>query len=36
VDKFMNWTNGCISLKYSDIFELYEMIPLGTEVEVRD
>ena len=36
VDKFMNWTNGCISLKYSDIFELYEMIPIGTEVEVRD
>jgi murein L,D-transpeptidase YafK len=36
VDKFMNWTNGCISVKYSDIFELYEMIPLGTEVEVRD
>jgi murein L,D-transpeptidase YafK len=36
VDKFMNWTNGCISLKYSDIFELYEMIPLGTEVEVKD
>ena len=31
-----NWTNGCISVKYSDIFELYEMIPLGTEVEVRD
>jgi murein L,D-transpeptidase YafK len=36
VDKYMNWTNVCISLKYSDIFELYELIPLGTEVEVRD
>ena len=36
VDKFMNWTNGCISVKYSDIFELYEMIPIGTEVEVKD
>jgi murein L,D-transpeptidase YafK len=36
VDKYMNWTNGCISVKYSDIFEIYEMIPLGTEVEVRE
>lgn len=36
VDKFMNWTNGCISVKYSDIAELYEMIPIGTEVEVHE
>jgi murein L,D-transpeptidase YafK len=36
VDKYINWTNGCISVKYSDIFELYNLIPLGTEVEVRE
>jgi len=35
VDKYMNWTNGCISVKYSDIFELYDLIPLGTEVVVQ-
>ena len=36
VDKFINWTNGCISTKYSDIFELYDLIPLGTEVVVQE
>jgi murein L,D-transpeptidase YafK len=36
VDKFMNWTNGCISVKYSDIQELYELIPIGTEVEIQE
>jgi murein L,D-transpeptidase YafK len=35
VDKFLNWTNGCISLKYSDIFELYQTVPVGTEVVVQ-
>ena len=36
VDKFMNWTNGCISVKYSDIRELYDMLPIGTPVEIRE
>jgi murein L,D-transpeptidase YafK len=36
VDKFINWTNGCISTKYSDIFELYDLVPLGTEVVVQE
>lgn len=35
VDKFMNWTNGCVSVKYSDIFEIYEMLPVGTIVEIK-
>ena len=35
VDRFMNWTEGCISVKYSHISELYEMLPLGTPVEIR-
>ena len=35
VDKYMNWTMGCISVKYSEITELYEMLPIGTPVEIR-
>jgi murein L,D-transpeptidase YafK len=34
VDRYVNWTNGCISLKYSDVFEIYEMLPVGTEVVI--
>ena len=34
VDRFVNWTNGCISLKYSDVFEIYNMLPVGTEVVI--
>jgi len=34
VDRYVNWTNGCISLKYSDVFEIYDLLPLGTEVEI--
>jgi murein L,D-transpeptidase YafK len=36
VDKYMNWTNGCISTKYSDIFEIYDMLPIGTQVEILE
>lgn len=35
VDKFINWTSGCISVKYSDMDELYEMLPIGTEVVIE-
>jgi lipoprotein-anchoring transpeptidase ErfK/SrfK len=35
VDRYINLTEGCISVKYSDIFELYEMLPIGTPVEIR-
>lgn len=34
VDRYFNWTNGCISLKYSDVFEIYDMLPVGTEVVI--
>lgn len=34
VDRYVNWTNGCISVKYSDVFEIYEMLPIGTEVVI--
>lgn len=30
-----DWTDGCVALSDSDIEELYPLIPLGTEVEIR-
>lgn len=35
VDRYQNWTWGCISLKYSDIFELYNLLPVGTKITIR-
>ncbi len=35
VDYFQNWTNGCISLKRSEMDEIYSIIPLGTRVSIR-
>lgn len=35
VDRYQNWTWGCISLKYSDIFELYDLLPVGTQVTIQ-
>ena len=35
VDNFINWTDGCISVKFSDITELYDMLPVGTEVVIQ-
>lgn len=35
VDYFQNWTNGCISLKRTEMDELYEMIPIGTKVTIK-
>ena len=34
VDLFQNWTNGCIALKNEDVDELYDMLPVGTSVEI--
>jgi len=31
-----DWTNGCIALSDRDIDELYETIPVGTVVEIRE
>jgi hypothetical protein len=30
-----DWTQGCLALSDSDIDEIYPLIPLGTEVEIR-
>lgn len=35
VDYFQNWTNGCISLKRSEMDEIYALIPVGTRVSIR-
>ncbi|HRP55972.1 L,D-transpeptidase [Agriterribacter sp.] len=35
IDKYINWTEGCISVRYSDMDELYDMLPIGTEVIIE-
>jgi lipoprotein-anchoring transpeptidase ErfK/SrfK len=35
IDRYQNWTDGCISLKNSDVEELYRYIPVGTQVTIR-
>jgi murein L,D-transpeptidase YafK len=35
VDNFYNWTDGCVSVKYSEMQELYEFIPVGTPVTIE-
>lgn len=35
VDRYLNWTDGCISLKRTDVEELYELVPAGTRVRIQ-
>ena len=35
VDNFYNWTDGCVSVKYSEMKDLYEYIPVGTTVTIQ-
>lgn len=35
IDRYSNWTNGCIALKNEDVQELYGYIPVGTPVSIR-
>lgn len=35
IDRYMNWTLGCISMKNSDVAELYNYIKPGTRVIIR-
>lgn len=35
VDRFKNWTMGCISMKRQDVEEIYSYIPVGTSVTIR-
>jgi lipoprotein-anchoring transpeptidase ErfK/SrfK len=35
IDRYKNWTNGCISLKNEDIEDLYSYVPIGTPVTIK-
>ena len=35
VDRYKNWTNGCIALKNEDVEELYSYVPVGTSISIR-
>jgi murein L,D-transpeptidase YafK len=35
IDRYKNWTLGCISLKNSDVQELYNYITIGTSVTIQ-
>jgi murein L,D-transpeptidase YafK len=35
IDRYKNWTLGCISLKNSDVQELYSYLPIGTPVTIK-
>jgi len=35
IDRYKNWTNGCISLKNEDVEDLYSYIPVGTPITIK-
>jgi lipoprotein-anchoring transpeptidase ErfK/SrfK len=35
IDNFYNWTDGCVSVKYSEMQDLYSYIPVGTPVSIQ-
>ncbi|MEJ7911862.1 MAG: L,D-transpeptidase [Chitinophagaceae bacterium] len=35
IDRYKNWTLGCISLKNADVQEIYGYLPVGTTVTIR-
>jgi murein L,D-transpeptidase YafK len=35
IDKYKNWTMGCISMKKDDVLEIYAYTPIGTRVVIR-
>jgi lipoprotein-anchoring transpeptidase ErfK/SrfK len=35
IDRYENWTDGCISLKNEDIEELFSTVPVGTKVIIE-
>ena len=34
IDNFYNWTDGCISVKYTEMKDLFSYIPVGTSVTI--
>jgi murein L,D-transpeptidase YafK len=35
IDNFYNWTDGCVSVKYTEMKDLFSYIPVGTQVTIR-
>jgi murein L,D-transpeptidase YafK len=35
VDNFYNWTDGCVSVKYTEMKDLFSYIPIGTPVTIQ-
>ena len=35
IDRYKNWTMGCISMKNIDVEDLYSYLPVGTRVTIR-
>ena len=35
IDEKCNWTLGCISLKNTDVNEIYKIIKVGTKIEIK-
>jgi murein L,D-transpeptidase YafK len=35
VDNYLNWTDGCISVKYTEMQDLFSYIPVGTPVTIQ-
>lgn len=35
VDNFYNWTDGCVSVKFSEMQDLYSFIEVGTKVTIQ-
>jgi murein L,D-transpeptidase YafK len=35
IDRYSNWTNGCISMKNADMQDLYSYVPVGTVVTIK-
>lgn len=35
IDQYQNWTEGCISTKNDYIQEIFRLLPVGTQVEIR-
>ncbi len=35
IDQYQNWTEGCISTKNKYVEELFNILPVGTKVEIR-
>ena len=35
IDNFYNWTDGCVSVKYTEMKDLFSYIPVGTIVTIQ-